>query len=147
MFYLEVEFCNCHRIFMIKYFRVLPRQWNGGAAPLYWFSMLWGWRASVRPTIATIFSLFPGTELWLKSSRRSLFFKSAVSFLFLWVARPNHLKLLKCKSCLLLFVIYESKWRVFEVWTSGWTKDAIWRCHFGVVQGDPVWYWIHLDVL
>ena len=25
-----------------------------------------------------------------------------------------------------------NKWRVFGFWTVGWTKEAIWRCHFGL---------------
>lgn len=37
-------------------------------------------------------------------------------------------KLVKCKDLLLFVVIYDSKWRR----TVGWTKEAIWRYHFGL---------------
>ena len=32
---------------------------------------------------------------------------------------------LKCKDFLVLFVIDVSKWKVFRIWTVGWTKEAI----------------------
>ena len=41
-------------------------------------------------------------------------------------------QLLKREDLLLLFVIYDSKWKVFRFWTVGWTKEAKWRLQFGL---------------
>ena len=41
-------------------------------------------------------------------------------------------QLLKCQDFLLLFVVYDGEERASGFWTAGWTKDAIWRRHFGL---------------
>ena len=55
----------------------------------------------------------------------SVSFSSTMSFVF-WF------QILKSNDLLIFFVFYDNKWRVFGFWTSGLTKEAIWRCHFGL---------------
>ena len=38
----------------------------------------------------------------------------------------------KCVDLLIIFVISDSKWRVFGFYIVGWTREVIWRHHFGL---------------
>ena len=46
----------------------------------------------------------------------------------------------KCKNLLLFFVVHGSKWAVFRFWMISWTKEAIWRHHFGHFDTNCVFY-------
>lgn len=38
------------------------------------------------------------------------------------------------RHVVLSFVIFAREWRVFEFWCVAWTKEAIYRCHFGLYK-------------
>ena len=50
------------------------------------------------------------------------------------------------------FVIYDRKWRVFGFWTVGWTKEAMWRCYFGLweivmsISHNYFWHFVDFTV-